>query len=166
MGEGNDTSGYEDSESYDGRGERDRRRPRRSARDKIVDYLARRDHSELELERTLSRDYPAEDVSDAIEFARQNGWLKAPEELARQVAEQLHRKNKGTRYIQQFLHSRGLPRVARDVDDEVRKGRELVLNKLGCEPPFEFDIQVKIRRLLANRGFDDDTIRKVIHEKP
>ncbi len=143
-----------------------RRRPRKKAREKVMDLLARRDHSELELRRKLSVQYEADEVADAIEFAKQNKWMKAPEELASQVAQQLNRKNRGARYIQKFLQSRGLPRVAKDSDEEFRKALELATIKLRHDPPFAFEERNKIARLLKNRGFDDEIIRKVIHEKP
>ena len=142
------------------------RRPRKKAREKVMDLLARRDHSELELRRKLAVHYEPKEVEDAIEFAKQNKWMKSPEELAEKVAEQLGRRNRGSRYIQKFLSSRGLPRVAKNADEEFRKALELVTTKLGHEAPFEFEERNKIARLLKNRGFDDETIRKVIHEKP
>ncbi len=136
-----------------------------SPRKKIMDLLARRDHSELELRRKLSADYEADQIRDAIEFAKQNKWLRDPTELALAVAAELGRKNKGAQYIQAFLSSRGLPSVSRDVNEEHRKALELIATKLRAQPPFEVEFKNKIVRLLKNRGFDDETIRKVIHEK-
>jgi regulatory protein len=141
------------------------RRSKKKARNKVMDLLARRDHSELELRKKLSLQYEADEVSDAIQFAKENKWLREPQELAVAVAEQLGRRNKGARYIQKFLLSRGLPTVAKNSDEERRKALDLVSAKLRAEPPFEYEIKNKIARLLKNRGFDDETIGKVIHEK-
>jgi regulatory protein len=140
-------------------------RPRKKAREKVMDLLARRDHSEFELRKKLSAFYEVDEVNDAIEHAKQNKWLRDPRDLAASVAEHLARKNKGARYIQQYLSSRGLPSVAQNFEDEHRKALELVATKLRAEPPFAFEMKNKIARLLKNRGFDDETIRKVIHEK-
>lgn len=142
------------------------RRPRKRAREKIMDLLARRDHSELELKRKLSPYYNTAEIDDAIRFAKENSWMKPPEELAQTVAGQLGRRGKGTRYIQRFLHNKGLPGVARNADDERTKALDLIALKLRREPPFQYEEQAKIARLLKNRGYDDETIRRVIHEKP
>ena len=155
--------------STDYRAEHGADEPRRlpkPAREKVMDLLARRDHSELELRRKLLVRYNGEEVDDAIEYARQNKWLKPPEELSELVAEQLAQRQKGSRYIRQYLRSKGLPPVARNVEAETQRGLQLAQHKLGCQPPFDHETRVKIQRLLRNRGFDDETIRKVINEKP
>lgn len=146
--------------------ESERRRPRKKAREKVMDLLARRDHSELELKRKLAPDYEAEEIEDAIRFAKENKWMKPPEELAQAVAKALGRRGKGTRYIQRFLRDKGLPGVRKVAEDERAKALELIAVKLRREPPFAFEEQAKIARLLKNRGYDDETIRRVIHEKP
>ncbi len=138
---------------------------RKSARDKLMDFLARRDHSELELRQKLGRDYPTDEVDMAIELARTRGWLLAPEALAERVTEQLNRKNKGTRYIQKFLKLRGLPFLARDSEQELEKARTLTKSKFGHDAPYSYEEQKKIGRYLVNRGFDEGTIRKVMYEK-
>jgi regulatory protein len=142
------------------------RRPRKKAREKVMDLLARRDHSELELKRKLSAHYSQDEIADAIEYAKENKWMKAPQELAETVARQLGRRGKGAQYIRRYLQSRGLPGVSKDVEEEHRKALEFIEMKLDRTPPFAYDEQAKIARLLKNRGYDDATIRKVIHEKP
>jgi regulatory protein len=136
-------------------------RSRKSARHKIMDLLARRNHSELELRQKLSRDYADEDIADALAFARENKWMTPPEELSTRVAEELGRKRKGHRYINQFLKAKGLPPVEKDVASELRLAREIATTKMGKPGPYDYEEQKKIHRLLANRGFDDDTIRRV-----
>ena len=154
-------SGFDDFENES----RERRKPRKSARDKVMDLLARRDHSELELKRKLAISYSADEIADAIRFASENRWMKQPEELARTVASQLDRRGKGMRYIQRFLRSKGLPTVGKNATEEVAKALALIEMKLRLEPPFNFEAQKKIGRLLKNRGYDDETIGRVIHEK-
>ncbi|HVK62493.1 MAG TPA: hypothetical protein VM432_13125, partial [Bdellovibrionales bacterium] len=67
----------------------------KSAREKVMDFLARRNHSELELRQKLSRTYPEHEVEEAIAFAKENNWMAQPEELAERVAIELGRRNKG-----------------------------------------------------------------------
>jgi len=144
---------------------------RKTARHKVMDLIARRDHSELELRRKLANaEYSAEEIEDAIAYARQNRWLAPPEELAKRVAARLDSKRKGHRYIELFLRSKGLPSIEKDTENEISKGRALVLSKIGAQlresldsgAQIDYESRKKIHRLLANRGFDDETIRQVI----
>lgn len=82
------------------------RRPRKSAYNKMMDYLARRGFSEFELRQKLLQDYPEDDVNDAVARAREAGWILPPEEMAERVALELGRKRKGHRFINQFLKSK------------------------------------------------------------
>lgn len=131
-----------------------------------MDLLARRNHSELELRRKLADDYAEDDITDAIRIAQESGWMPPAEEIAERVAVELGRKKKGHRFINRFLRNKGLPPVAKDVDAEVEKACAIVHSKMKSEGPFDREQQIKIWRLLANRGFDDDTIRRVIGSSP
>jgi regulatory protein len=130
-----------------------------------MDYLARRSHSELELRQKLSRDYAVDDVEDAIQNAHQHGWMMDPEELSQRVSIELGRKRKGHRFINQFLKNKGLPPIARNSEDEMRKCRAIITSKLSSEGPFNYEEQKKIYRWLTARGFDDETIRRAIKSK-
>ncbi|MES2964546.1 MAG: regulatory protein RecX [Bdellovibrionota bacterium] len=127
-----------------------------------MDLLARRNHSELELKQKLEGLFPADDIIDAIRNAQDNGWMPPAEEIAERVAIELGRKRKGHRFINQFLRNKGLPPVSKDADGEIEKARAIVFSKLRKEGPFDATERAKIYRLLTNRGFEDDTIRRVI----
>jgi len=136
-----------------------------------MDLIARRDHSELELRHKLAQyEYTESEIDDAIAFAKANRWLAPPEELAKRVASRLDNKRKGHRYIELYLRSKGLPPVEKDSENEISKGRALVYSKIGAQlrealdsqGRIDYESRKKIHRLLANRGFDDDTIRQVI----
>lgn len=127
-----------------------------------MDLLARRNHSELELRRKLADDYAEDDITAAIADAQENGWMPPAEEIAERVALELGRKKKGHRFINQFLRNKGLPPVAKDAEAEVEKAMAIVATKMKSEGPFNRAEQMKIYRLLANRGFEDETIRRVI----
>jgi SOS response regulatory protein OraA/RecX len=139
---------------------------RKSARHKAMDFLARRGYSENELRLKLLRDYPEDDVEDAITHVRENNWLSPPEEIAERVAAELGRKKKGHRFINQFLKSKGLPAVTKDLDSEVEKARELVSAKMKhdfeTDGPLPWEAKMKAQRILMNRGFDLETIRKAL----
>jgi len=131
-----------------------------------MDLLARRNYSPLEIRRKLADDYPSEEIEAAIAFARESKWLPADEELAERTAVALGRKKKGHRFINQYLKSKGLPPVAKNRDHELENALALVRSKLARQlasgVSCDYEFQKKIQRLLANRGFDDETARAVI----
>lgn len=145
-------------------------RPKKKAREKVMDYLARRGHSEQELRQKLSRTYELEEVEDAIRFAHENNWMTPPEELAERVAAELGRRKKGHRFINRFLKTKGLPPVTKDSEDELARAQELAETKLSrllakagaLDYEESRKIQQKIHRHLGSRGFDEDTIRRVL----
>ena len=134
----------------------------KSALEKMADLLARKEHSEQELRRKLSLQFEPDEVEDAIQLAKDKKFLLPPEELAGRVADRLSRKGKGAGFINQHLEAKGLPPVATDLSEEVRKGLELVATKLAKQGPFDYEEQRKIERLLAARGFAEETVEAVI----
>jgi regulatory protein len=152
------------------------RRKQASAQDKMMDLLARRNHSELELRRKLSEIFPATEVDAAIKFALENNWMLPPDELSERLALELGRKRKGHRFIQKSLKEKGLPQTTVDRDEEYRKALEIVTSKLGNRHLYEEEdgvkldyeakkkVNQKIYRLLVNRGFEDETIRRILNE--
>ncbi len=137
----------------------------RSALDKLVSYLAIRDHTEFELRKKLSKNFNFDEISVALEFARENKLMKSPEELSEQLYHELSRKNKGYLYIVKYLRAKGLPHHAINREQELEKARKLVMTKLKIDGMPGHEEKIKIYRLLANRGFDDQTIRTVAHEE-
>lgn len=139
------------------------------AQRKLMDLLALREHSEQELRAKLSRNFAPEDVEEALALAKAKGWITDPALLAQQTAETLHRKGKGIEYINQYLEGKGLPPVAMNSELELEKARELVKNKKLNFENLDSDekeaARAKLARLLASRGFDEDTLRKVIYEE-
>lgn len=130
-----------------------------------MDFLARRNHSELELRQKLSRTYHRDDVEDAIAFAKENNWMANPEELAGRVAIELGRKQKGHRYINQFLKQKGLPPVSKDSESELEKALEVIQSKRrGRTDAITYEEQTKLYRWLSTRGFDEATIRQAISD--
>ena len=137
--------------------------------DKLVSYLAIRDHTEFELKKKLSKNFSSIEIEEALEFARENKLMKTPEELSEQVYHELSRKNKGYLYIVKYLRAKGLPHHAIDREQELEKARKLVMNKLSIDEinnkNLKHEDKIKIYRLLTNRGFDDQTIRTLSNEK-
>ncbi len=132
---------------------------KKSARVKAMDYLARRDHSEKELYEKLKKNFETTEITLAIEEIKERGWLIPENELSEKVTLSLHRKNKGIHYIQQFLKKKGLPLTSVDHEVEFDKAMQLVNGRIKDTANLS-----KVSSLLKNRGFDTETIGKVIHE--
>ena len=87
-----------------------RRKLTRSAYDRLVDYLARRDHSERELRDKLRKaEHPDHEIEAAIEEARARKWLPDESVLATREADRLARQGKSPQQIRVWLSKKGLP---------------------------------------------------------
>ncbi|MGZ3795863.1 MAG: regulatory protein RecX [Pseudobdellovibrionaceae bacterium] len=125
--------------------------------------------------RDLSEEFASqqEEINDAIEgaieFAKSHQWICKPEDLAEKMATMLHRKKKGISYINNYLKEKGLPSVPQDRDLELEKALALVKNKYSDFSQLSFEEkkkeQARVGRFLVSRGFDSETVRKVIYEK-
>jgi regulatory protein len=151
-------------------GPQDPKKVRQAAKRKVMDFIARREHSEKELRKKLKESFVDSDsvdevIDEAIEFAKENRWLGDPAELAQRLSDMLHRRNKGIHYINNYLREKGLPPVSADRDLELEKALALVKNKYSEEYEFSREDKAKVARFLASRGFDSDTVRKVVYEK-
>lgn len=150
--------------------EKDPKKTKTLAKKKVMDLLARRDHSEKELRKKLKERFSDDEdgleaIDEAIEFAKDNRWLGEPIDLAHKMADLLHRRHKGIHYINNYLREKGLPNVDVDRELELEKALTIVKNKYDEDYDFSREDKARIGRLLASRGFDSETVRKVIYEK-
>lgn len=141
-----------------------------AAKRKVMDIIARRDHSEKELRQKLRDKFGDEEdgmeaIEEAIAFAKDNNWLGDPSALAYRLADMLHRRNKGIYYINNYLREKGLPAVETDRALELEKALAIVKNKYDEDYDFTREDKARVGRLLASRGFDSETVRKVLYEK-
>lgn len=132
------------------------------ALNKVVSYLAQRDHSSLELKKKLKGKFGPTTITQALNIAKDRGWIKSPEELAEQVTQTLHRKNKGHLYIQNYLRKLGLPQSDIDEDWEEKKCRTLLDNRFANWQDMTYEQKQKPLRFLQSRGFTPSTIKKVL----
>jgi regulatory protein len=145
--------------------------PSKSARNKMMDLLARRDHSEKEIRTKLEEnEFPSEEIESALQYGRDHNWLPQSEEqnveLSEKMAQSLHRKGKGAIYINHFLEEKGLPPIAQDPDIELEKARQLLENKPSLkafsDPLQRLKHKEKLMRFLSARGFSLETIEIAI----
>ena len=110
-------------------------------------------------------DFDAEEVDKALATAKERGWLLKPEELAQRVARRLREKGKGVHFIQSYLQRLGLPNVEKDPEIEEKRARDLVERKFRPQGKLSHQDQQRVFRFLKSRGFDYETIRKVLYER-
>ncbi len=132
---------------------------------KAMDYLAMRDHSRSELRMKLTKhDFTPDDIDEALNHVESSGWLLPPQALAEKVADQLHHKNKSHDYIVKYLQQKELPPVPRDSSQEYEKARSLLGERVSpLSKPSTLD-KKQIISYLQFRGFDHETIQRVINE--
>jgi len=133
------------------------------ALDRIQILLSKRDHSVQELHKKLSRFFPHEEIVEALTVAAENNWLVDETTLAGRFAEELSRKKKSARYIQQNLKKRGLTAPPPDENAEIFKAEALLEKRFGQTKGFSFSDKQKAYNYLAYRGFSPSVIRIVIN---
>ena len=138
---------------------------------KLMDLVARRDHSEKELRKKLGLKTEAAIVEQTIEWAREQNWLAKPEKLKSQFADQLSRRGKGIRQINKKLNDLGLGSIKPDFEAEYAKAKKLISGKWSSESFAGLDfkeaqkLKSKIVRYLASRGYQNDIISKILNNE-
>lgn len=135
-----------------------------------MDMIARRDHSEQELRTKLHAKFAdveggLEAIEESIAFAKSKNWLEDPSELSNRLADSLHQRNKGIEYINNYLQEKGLPGIEMDSALELEKALAVIENKFDKDFKFSQEDKARVGRLLASRGFDSETVRKVWFSK-
>jgi SOS response regulatory protein OraA/RecX len=133
------------------------------ALDKLAGYLSIRDHSRLELQEKLCKDFSPEVIEGVLAEAESKRWLQPEDEIAARAALVFQRKLKSRSYIENQLTKRGLPVPPRDDAAEQATALKAVEKKFGPVAELEFEQRRQALRYLANRGFDEHTIRMVLN---
>lgn len=136
------------------------------ARRRMMDHIARRDHSERELRKKLRGKFDPEDIDAALEYGKEKGWVPSTDEsqkkLSGKMADYLHRKLKGIHHINQYLNEKGLPGQKADPELELEKAKELLKIKYPDLQTADSAQRTKAGRLLVSRGFEMDLVRRLI----
>ncbi|MEY4616209.1 MAG: hypothetical protein RJB66_1169 [Pseudomonadota bacterium] len=139
----------------------------RTCLNKLFDIISRRDYSIKELRQKLTqKDFDSNTIEKAIAWADERRYIRPAEELSRALTDQLLRRGKGRRYIQQYLKKRGLPFIDEfDKELELNKALEFARQKAQKSAKLDRAAREKIGRQLLTRGFPLDIVRTVIYEK-
>ena len=142
------------------------KKPKMTARNKMMDYLAIRDHTEKELREKLGLLYSMEEIDLAIQAAKQNNWIADSAESANRLSEDtanaLGRKGRGIQYINQYLEKKGLPEIKLDSSAELEKAKTLVENKYSRLSEMNQRQKAKAGRFLLGRGFEMEVVQQII----
>jgi len=127
--------------------------------------LARQDRSRKELEEKLTRWYTPNAVDFAVQKAEELGYIKPPAELALRYQNSHRQKGRGHYRISHELKKRGLPQLPMDREAEYSCCQSTFLKKFGETRLTSQEERAKAARYLTSRGFDLDTVKRVIYEK-
>ena len=138
-----------------------------SARNKAMDLLARREHSEQELRRKLkSREFDGDAVETAIEGLKRDGLL-SDERFCEAYVNQRFNAGYGPLKIGYELQQKGIDPALVDaclapLADEWRQSmlHERV-RKFGTELPDDYRERMKQARFLQNRGFSPESVMRL-----
>ena len=138
-----------------------------SARQKAMDLLARREHSEQELRQKLkSRGYDSDTVEDAILSLRQDGLL-SDERFAESYVHHRYNAGMGPIRIRYELRQKGISVALADAYLETFSGRwdelmrQLRQRKYGATIPDDYAERMKQARFLQNRGFSPESVMRL-----
>jgi regulatory protein len=132
----------------------------------VVDLLARREHSRLELERKLAtRGFPEAVIGPALDALEQSGLLVATRFTESFIRSRLA-KGQGPVRIRAELTERGVRDAAealRGSDiDWLATARAVLRKRFGAEPPRDYRERAKRARFLQYRGFTADQVRAAL----
>lgn len=141
-------------------------RPQPTLKARALNYLARREHSRLELEHKLARFAEDEvEVTQVLDELQARGWL-SEQRFVEQLA-QARRGKYGSRRLAHELREKGVSEAVIEAASADYREQDLVTaravwqRKYGQVPK---DAQERARqmRFLQSRGFDMEVIRKVV----
>jgi regulatory protein len=135
-------------------------------RDRALAYLARREHTRLELAQKLDRaGYSETDIEPLLDDFSQRGWL-SNQRFAESYVQQ-KQKRFGTVKLAHELRSRGVDEstvqqaLITAKDAELERAREVWEKKFGARPANALE-KAKQMRFLQGRGFSIELIRQIL----
>jgi regulatory protein len=138
-----------------------------SARNKAIDLLARREHSEQELRQKLkTREYDADAIDEALQ-ALQDDNLQSDERFTESYVNHRFNAGVGPLKIRHELRQRGVSDALvdefleplSDQWDEVMTRQRA--RKYGAELPNDYAERMKQARFLQNRGFSPESVMRL-----
>ncbi len=138
------------------------------AKKKLMDLVARREHSEKELREKLTPHFSSEIVDSTILWGYECKYIASAEALQTQLAEQLSKRGKGIKQINQKLQALGLTGIKADAEEELAKARKLALAKWDATDFADLDsaeahkLKTKVMRFLIGRGYESAVVSSIL----
>jgi regulatory protein len=142
-------------------------KPKRSARNAAMDYLARREHSVLELTQKLSMKFYDDDAIGGAIASLQCDGLQSDEKFTEHYVRSRFNSGQGPFKIKHELRNRG---IADELiseylgfyeDDWASLMKQLRDRKFGNEIPSDPKQIMKQLRFLQNRGFSAESVMRL-----
>jgi len=135
-------------------------------RERALGYLARREHSRLELTRKLElAGFSTGDIAPLLDEFEEKKWLSDQRFAESYVAD--HRTKAGSIKLAYALGQRGVSDsiisevLSENRDSELERAREVRRKKFGA-PPADAREKAKQMRFLQGRGFSSAVIRQTL----
>ena len=141
---------------------------RRSALNKAVSCLARREHSTFELQQKLERSGIAPDLVSEVVGDLQRQGLVSDQRFAEAFIRYRSGKGYGPQRIEMELNEKGIDRSLISLVLEssecnwIRLAKDVRIKKFGAGQPAEYKERARQARFLQYRGFTGDQIRNAL----
>lgn len=137
---------------------------RQYIKNRVIQILTHRDHSEKELTTKLKKYFTPEEVTFALGFAKDFNLIPTNYEdqlrLSARYVESLLKKRQGRFKIQKICQDKGLPPPSINTEQEQKAANDLV--HLRCSKTQKLLTKDKIFRYLMSRGFSPQVARLAI----
>lgn len=134
----------------------------------VMKYILYKKRTESEVRKKFCHTIEENMLDDIIEYVKEAGYINDKEYIKRLVNEYMALKSMSIREIKNKIYSKGI--YADDIEDylyenkeelesyELKSAEKLANKKRGMEPQ-------KLKLYLVNKGFDTDTINKVLKDE-
>lgn len=134
----------------------------------VMKYILYKKRTESEVRKKFCHTIEENMLDDIIEYVKEVGYINDKEYIKRLVNEYMALKSMSIREIKNKIYSKGI--YADDIEDylyenkeelesyELKSAEKLANKKRGMEPQ-------KLKLYLVNKGFDTDTINKVLKDE-
>ncbi len=135
---------------------------------KVMKYILYKKRTESEVRKKFCHDMDEDMLEDIIEYVKEAGYINDQEYLQKLIKEYMALKSMSIREIKNKVYGKGI--YADQIEDYISENREtleeyelnsakkLAEKKCGAEPE-------KLKAYLINKGFDTDTVNKVLNEE-
>lgn len=158
--------GFEDFEQLDPTPEAPPKKKGPSLKARAIDFLSRREHSRLELQRKLQRHSDdAQVIAQLLDELEAQNWLCDERFAQSHLNRRAHKF--GSRRLLQELRQQGVDSAQIEVlreqlqDSEFERAWDVWERKFGCIP-LDQKMYAKQHRFMASRGFSPDLLSKIL----